>query len=183
MNIKKLLGAGIVAGAVAFSSIGAAGAAVTIDSEGNGFVGKGDVKFSTGLTETQIQAGVAVDFTSKSFEDFEVVCEKSEQRGKSKNIVKRVDERQVTETVARELDSKGRMNPRGKITGYNLLGFVGDPISTPLPEVGDLCSGIDDVTGVAFTGGKVTSVEAVEGSATGPVFYVNDFELKEASVL
>ena len=196
MNIKKLVGAGIVAGAVAVSSLGAAGAAVTIDSEGHGFVGKGDVKFSTELTEAQIQAGVAVNFTSKSTEDFEVVCEKEEEisggnmgndklvgKAKGKSKVTRVDEQDVTESVAREVDSKGRTNPRGKITGYNLNGFIGLIVSTGLPEVGDLCDGVDEVTLVAFTGGTVTSVEAIPDSASGPVFYVNGVLLKEAPVL
>ena len=82
-----------------------------------------------------------------------------------------------------ELDAQGRVNPKGKITGYNLNGFGKIISSTPVPEVGDLCDGVDEVTGEAFTGGTVTSVEAIPGSASGPVFYVNGFLLQEAPVL
>lgn len=111
MKLKALIGSSIIVGSLAVSSV--AGAAVDINPlTGEGFVGKGDVKYSTGLTEKQIQSGVSVDFTSVSTQDFEVVCRKNEGQGRSR--VRRVDRTDVTESVQREWTPGAARTPRAR---------------------------------------------------------------------
>ncbi len=100
MNFKKLFGAGLVAGAFAISSIGAAGAAITFDSAaGTGFVGKGDVQYSFGWNNKDLQnnlATVVITYVAVETEITEVswVCTNT----KNENTQER--ERTTTEVMS-----------------------------------------------------------------------------------
>ena len=133
MNIKKLLGAGIVAGAVAFSSIGAAGAAISIDADGKGFVGKGDIQYTFGWSNKELQNNLAdavVDFTYvatvTTVSEVSWVC--------TNNRNENTQERERTTTTTRSTNgvvSAVARDNKKQITGVNLNGWKGTPVVNP----------------------------------------------------
>lgn len=146
---------GIVA-ALAFASV--AVALTTFNpSTGTGFVGKGDVQtpWSWNNNTLQNHAG-SVSFNYQEINDtaYYVTCEWDT------GTIHVVHHTQTTnhalsDTVAYDVSSATRNNPRGNVTGFNLNGPIGDPVVTdggdPIPVVGDTCpgnSGLGLVTGV-----------------------------------
>ena len=135
MNIKKLLGAGLVAGAVAISSIGAAAAAITIDGKtGFGFVGKGDVQYTFGWSNKQLQDNIVLDpnnggvaFTYIATDT--TVSEVSWECTNPNNGKIQVRERTTTTTRSTNgVVSAVARDGKKQITGINLNGWVGDPV-------------------------------------------------------
>lgn len=124
MNIKKLVGAGIVAGALAVSSVSVAGAAVIFDPDtGTGFAGKGDVQLVYGWNNKDLQANAAsVQFqyvaTATTVSEVSWVCTNTNNesiRGRQRTTTTTTETSGVVTTVARE---------RNQITGFNLAGYT-----------------------------------------------------------
>ena len=165
MNIKKLLGAGIVAGAVAFSSIGAAGAAVNVDSQGYGFVGKGDVQLAFTWNNKELQANAKdVTFSYESVDAYVATCSWTTGEGTKGEKDHDVDHKKKTKINA-AIAYDARL--RNQITGFNLNGFDLESTTTSgsVPVVGGTCPGS------AGHAGTWTSV--TEPVSTGGGLFVN----------
>lgn len=153
MNFKKLFGAGLVAGAFAISSIGAAGAAVTFDpATGTGFVGKGDVQMPFGWNDAALQAkatGVTFGYVSSTDDAYQVVCGwDTTSQGGGKNstgpIIKhhvQTKSANIGSSVTYDITKIDRKNPNGKVTGFQLTGKTGEVIDEAgsVPVVGGDC--------------------------------------------
>lgn len=105
-------------------------AAITIDDNGVGFVGKGDVQLAFGWNNAQLQSnasGVSFKLTDVS----ETVTEVSWQCTNSNN--ENIQQRERTTTSSSStvglLESVARV--RNQITGFNINGFEGEPDGTP----------------------------------------------------
>ena len=156
MKMKSLFGAGIVAGALAVSSV--AGASVTFDpSSGTGFVGKGDVQVPWGWNNATLQAqagNVTFSYSQIDSADYDVTCEWDTG---TRRVVHHVQttSHDIGSTVAYDVNKANRTNNKGAVTGFNLTGqlnFVTTDSGDPIPTVGDSCpgnSGLGLVTGVS----------------------------------
>jgi hypothetical protein len=116
-------------------------AAVNFDpGTGTGFVGKGDVQLVFGWNNKQLQDNASsVQFRSSS----EVVTEVSWECTNTNNDNIQERARTSTTTVAGVLSAEGRDN-KGKITGFILNGYDGDPTETSVtdgPELNTCPSG------------------------------------------
>jgi hypothetical protein len=123
-NIKKSILA-----IAACAAVGAVGyAAVSIDSEGLGFVGKGDVQLAADLNNAQLQAAAGtISFKYQSVEEWTWECEwyTGPTHNRTHHTVPRTLETGVNSSVAYDVKlSKGKTP---QITGFNLNGFAGDP--------------------------------------------------------
>ena len=138
MNIKKLLGAGIVAGAVAFSSIGAAGAAVTFDpATGTGFVGKGDVQVPFGWNNKTLQDNaLGVTFTYSETVKYAQDCQKTVGGSKQTTTIENTFKKTRSITAAVDADPRQQKKGQNQFTGFILSGYVDD-------EPGDLTAPTD----------------------------------------
>ncbi|HEV2809392.1 MAG TPA: hypothetical protein VGV93_03205 [Acidimicrobiales bacterium] len=174
MNFKKLFGAGLVAGAVAISSIGSAGAAVTFDpATGTGFVGKGDVQVPFGWNDAKLQqnaAGVSFDYSSTSDDEYAVTCEWDTGNRK---IVHHIQKKRATvgSTVAYDVTKVDRKNPNGKVTGFNLTGITKDSLEESsdgsVPVVGQACPNTGNDAGTDSSVTKlITDVERLSSTST-----------------
>lgn len=100
---------------------GGALATVTIDEDGNGFVGKGDVQLAFDWNNAQLQENAGLlQFRYASSGTATWKCEGLNPQGK-----KVVDEYETTTAVAQGLAFDPRKNKQGQITGFNLGGFIG----------------------------------------------------------
>jgi hypothetical protein len=136
MSIKKLFGAGIVAGALAFSSV--AGAAVTYDPATGGFAGKGDVQLALTMNNAQLQAAAeSLTFTYDDTVTYLVPCKKDNGRLVLTNTYNRTSA--VTGTVAYDSRKRNQVNgfelapitnstPVGSISCPNGWEADGDPV-------------------------------------------------------
>lgn len=121
------LGACLAVGTLAY-------AAWWVDGDGFGFVGKGDVQLVFGWNNAQLQANAGnVDFqiSQVSFTQYTWTCKRDagEQRQERS--------RTTTTTTQGLIDSIARL--RNQFTGFNLLGFDGEPsisIETEGPALG-----------------------------------------------
>ncbi|HEV2810324.1 MAG TPA: hypothetical protein VGV93_08020 [Acidimicrobiales bacterium] len=173
MNIKKLLGAGIVAGAVAFSSIGAAAAAISIDADGKGFVGKGDVQYTFGgQNNAWLQANaenvrIRYNATVVTEQESNWTCDRDagpQTQERSNETTTTTSLNAVTLTVARD--------KKHQVTGFNLNGYPSSVGGTPVveqsgPAVGSCPNGwtainlvVGNVRVVSSTGGLQVSADA-----------------------
>jgi hypothetical protein len=109
-----------------FAVAGMAYATISFDGvTGMGFVGKGDVQYTIGWNNPQLQANADnVQFQAVS----EVVTEVSWVCTNTNNENLQQRERTTTTTVAGLVESIGRL--KNQITGFNLLGYEGDPTKT-----------------------------------------------------
>ena len=113
--------AAILVGAFSFTTT--AYAAVTFDpTTGQGFVGKGDVQIAFNWNNKQLQQnapGVSFEFESVTVTEREWTCTND------RNQNEQLRERETTTTTTGLVDSIAR--ERNQITGFNLLGFDGEP--------------------------------------------------------
>lgn len=115
--------------AMAFSLVASpAMAAVTLNDDGTGFVGKGDVQAVYDWSDKNLQDNFSlVEFRVNS----ETVTEVSWTCTNSNNENEQQRERTTTTTTRGLVDSIARNNERAnKITGFTLSGYIGDPSVT-----------------------------------------------------
>lgn len=118
-------------GAAAFSLVAApASAEVSIDSEGFGFVGKGDVQDAFGWNDHDLQANADhLMFRWAAVETASWICRKVH-----KNNVTDVA-RSLAAGVMGDLAYSARQNKQGHVTGFWMEGFVGE--ATAFASQGD----------------------------------------------
>ncbi|WP_051314969.1 hypothetical protein [Alteribacter aurantiacus] len=155
--MKKIL-SGLTAGALAMSLfIGSAFAGGTIDySNGQGFVGKGDVQSVLGYNNAQLQQNAEkLKFTYESVDTYEITVEWTTGEGTRGEKTHTVEHKR-TSTFSSGVDYDTRKAKQ--VTGFNLTGF--DNVSTEgnIPEVGDEFPG--------NSGHKVTNIEHVSSTDT-----------------
>ena len=156
MKIKAFIGSVVVAGAFMASSL--AGAAVTFDAEtGEGFVPKADVQFTYEWNNKQLQDGAAdVRFRVQSEEIITWTCSRTDPQEQIRPRHRTVTSAGVATTVARE-NSKGK---NGSVTGFNLTGWDGDPVTESDGHALESCGG----GGFTFDEGSLET-EAGDGTA------------------
>lgn len=173
MNFKKLFGAGLVAGALAFSS--AAGAAVDVDTDtGIGFVGKGDVQYTFGgQNNAWLQANAAnIDFRYNATEVTEQVTTWTCDRDAGPQTQERSNETTTTTSITAVADTIAR--DKRQITGFNLNGYISSVGGTPVveregPDVGSCPTGWTAINLVAGEVEVVSSTGGLEVSADNGV--------------
>ena len=118
--------------AVAMTALVGASAAFayTMDADGKGFVGKGEVQTVLGFNNKQMQAAhTAVTFNYVASTTYEFDCEWDTG---TKNITHHVNTKEATTQVNAAVASDSRKT--GQWTGWNLLGFSGgaaNPVAEP----------------------------------------------------
>lgn len=122
---RNILGAAVL---TTFSAT--ALAAVSIDENGYGFVGKGDVQALFDWNNAQLQANAA-SLTFR-FASSETVSWKCEGINKAGHVV--VGNHERTTAVNAEVALDPRKNKQGQITGFNLQGL--DQAETAFQQVG-----------------------------------------------
>lgn len=132
-SLTAIIGAAacVVAGGIAYAS-------VTVDIDGIGFVGKGDVQLAMDPTwnNAQLQKNAeSILFRNYVTEtiSFDCVWETVTGGPKSKTI-----DHSVTKTSAQVISNNvaydARTNKKGQITGFNLNGWSGNPVTTGTTE-------------------------------------------------
>jgi hypothetical protein len=107
---------------LALSMMATAASAYTLNADGTGFVGKGEAQTVLGWNNKQLQDNASsVVFTVES----ETVTEVSWVCTNSNNENSQGRERTTTTTVTGVVEGVAR--ERNQITGFNLLGYEGDP--------------------------------------------------------
>lgn len=118
---KTLFAAGIALATISTAAI----AAVTFDAAtGIGFVGKGDVQYTLGLNNAQVQALGNPSFTYNAT----VITEVSWECTNANNEKIQERERTTTSSVQGVVASVARV--KNQITGYNLTGYSGSVTSS-----------------------------------------------------
>jgi hypothetical protein len=157
-SLKVSIGASVLSGLlIAATGITGASAEVAVDSEGKGFVGKGDVQAAFGWNNAQLQKNANnVSFSFEAEQSYTVVCEWT--TGPVHNRV----EHEVTHKRSWALNSEIAYEARKKnqFTGFLLNGVV-KTISEgkPAPNVGEDCPNGNS--------GEVTQVSEAGISSTG----------------
>jgi hypothetical protein len=173
-SIKRLVLAGVAAAtltAVAFT--GPASASVTVNPDGTGFVGKGDVQTVLGLNNAQMQTTL-VSFTMKSTttQSFDRTCVKTMVTGNGTVKETRQERANVTTTdVTAVVKNEARM--KNQITGYNLTGF-GTTTTTSVVDGPTPRSCPDASSGFEL---DPDSVVTSNPTKTNDGFFVNDVSL------
>ena len=145
-NLKKLV-VGVLAVAICFATSTVAKAEVTIDENGTGFVGKGDVQAVFDWNNAQLQENaIQVRFRLGESTTYHWIC--LNPQGKETGA----SDQQTT--VDSEVAVDARKNKQGQVTGFYLNGF-GD---TEQSEIG-ACS-----TNWTLKPDSLTSVASGEGS-------------------
>jgi hypothetical protein len=141
-------------------------AAWSIDDDGFGFVGKGDVQTAFNWNNKALQQNASgVTFTYENVTKYLVVCEWSTgPDDKTHHTVSHKKKASIESSVA-HLSRTNSNGKDGEITGFYLNGFSNLTEDGDIPEVGDPCPGNEG------NGKKVLTVEPV-GEATGGL-YVN----------
>ena len=136
-----------IAAAVAAATISSAALAlVTVDSNGYGFVGKGDVQLAFGWNNAAAQRNAnAVSFHSQSSASYEAVCTFTTGEGTRGERIHNVTHNRST-AVLSNIASDPRKTDQW--TGYNLNGFGSVTTSGEVPEVGGACMGNNGHDGV-----------------------------------
>jgi hypothetical protein len=119
---------------------GAAYADVMMNSDGIGFVGKGNVQLVYGWNNAALQSNAAaVDFRTVTVTEVSWTCHRFS--GNPMDPIEIIQERSRTTTAQGLLDSIGRL--KNQITGFNLLGFDGAPMtSTDGPTI-NTCANVN----------------------------------------
>jgi hypothetical protein len=151
MKNKLTIGASVLAAALVFSASAAQGA-VTMNSDGVGFVGKGDVQMAFGWNDRALQANAGgVTFNYVLAESFAITCSWTTGEGTKGEKTHHVD-RTTTASVIGTLAYDTRKNKNKDVTGFILDGFGTMTTSGEVPEIGDTCLG-------AGAGATVTAIE------------------------
>jgi hypothetical protein len=138
--MRKFAGTIAVAASVMVMAGAALGAVLFDPDTGTGFVGKGDVQLVYGWNNKALQDNAhLVDFRANSVSETSWTCTKPQPTPNDPDKVI-VQERSRTTTTQGLIDEIARENSKGKlgpITGFNLLGYAGDPtVVTDGPAVG-----------------------------------------------
>jgi hypothetical protein len=169
-SIKRLVLAGVAAAALtAVAFAGPASASVTVNPDGTGFVGKGDVQTVLGLNNAQMQT-TPVTFTKKSTttQFFDWTCVKTVVTGNGTVKETRQEHANVTTTdVTAVVSNVARV--KNQITGYNLTGFGATTTTSTVDGPAPL-SCPDASSGFAL---DPASVVTSEPSTTNDSFFVN----------
>jgi hypothetical protein len=159
---RKLLAALAAAGLATVAM-----ASVTLNPDGTGFVGKGNVQLTFGWNNTKLQknaAGVEFQTSRTAIVETTWTCLVAGQFESLKN-------RTATITVQRLLDSIGRT--KTQITGFNLLGFAAEPVSIEVVLEGPLIAGscvIGELVDAPVTQVTDPGVRKLQGKSTAPDF-------------
>lgn len=147
MNFKKIV---TIIGIATFATT--AVAAVTMNADGVGFVGKGDVQLAFGWNNAQLQTNAGgVTFSYNSQDNYDAECYWETTTGNGKIIVHDI-------TVPKHVSINGTVTydarVRNQITGFNLTGFGGVTVTGTVPVVGSECPGGNPgtITAVTLTG-------------------------------
>jgi hypothetical protein len=164
--MKKL----VLRAALVCAIVGVAVAAVTFDSAtGTGFVGKGDVQLIFGWNNKDLQDNAAsVQFQASST----VVTEVSWECTNDNNEHIQTRARTTTSTTEGVVSSVGRL--KTQITGFNLLGYDGDPTtssSTDGPPLNSCPSGPWTLTTPAGDPVVVSSSSTLQVSNDGNTWF------------
>jgi hypothetical protein len=124
----------VIAAVVTFAIANTAAAEVKYDPEaGTGFVGKGEVQDAFAWNDAAFQQNASsIGFFYGASWSYTVICTGASGSqtylvGGGVGIV--------------EIDAEARTNPKGKVTGFNLLGYRSSPEQSEAPRVGDACGG------------------------------------------
>ena len=172
--MRKMLTAALAATALIST---AAWATVTLNADGTGFVGKGDVQLVYGQNNAQIQNALianpqAYTFSFVEVTSYDAVCEwDTITGGKSSKTIHHIVTNTKTSTINSLINGSPRqIKGQTQFTGFNLLGFGAVTVTgDPVPQVGDSCHGDvenADPNGVAF----LTSVELSPDNVPGSLF-------------
>lgn len=114
-------------------------ASVTLNDDGTGWVGKGDVQLAFGWNNAAAQRNVnAVSFSFEQTSTYSAVCEWTTGEGtKGEKTHDVTHKRKVA--IASSVDYRARMT--GQWTGYFLLGFGDMTEEGEMPVVGGACPG------------------------------------------
>jgi hypothetical protein len=124
---------GIVGSALTLGLCAASYAAVIVDVEGNGFVGKGDVQLAFEWNNAELQANAA-GVTFRLVTGEEVVTWQCEKEGAKNENIKT---KSTVQNIGGAISYDARKNKQGQITGFILSGFDGDAESSESgPAVG-----------------------------------------------
>jgi hypothetical protein len=108
----------LAAGAIAF-------AAVNVDDQGIGFVGKGDVQLAFDWNNAQLQENAAaLQFRICDTQTYTWQCEWT--TGPDHNRTTHTSKLKTTTGIDASVAFDARKNKNGQITGFNLNGFEGD---------------------------------------------------------
>jgi len=153
--------------------------AITVNPNGTGFVGKGDVQFTFGWANKALQDNArSVQFRTVRAEEAisEWTCVKTtiqyDRDGNVKDVKEITQERNrtVTSTITTLLSSEARL--RNQFTGFNLLGVSGIPVVTSTKNGPALGTCPANPSGFVLEGDVTTIVTTLpnsgnEVSATG----------------
>ncbi len=130
---KQLKTMGAVAGCLAAALAGYA--AVIVDDEGVGFVGKGDVQRALGWNNAALQLNASLlGFYFVSEEEASWECEW--WTGPTQNRRRHSSTKKTVQSINASIAYDARKNSKGQITGFNLNGFGGSLVDTDGDEVG-----------------------------------------------
>jgi hypothetical protein len=116
--------------ATCVAAAGLAYAAVNVEADGTGFIGKGDVQDAFGWNNAQLQSNASgVTFAVEST----VVTEVSWVCTNSNNDTTQERARTTTTTVSGLLDSEER-DKKNQVTGFNLFGYDGSAVTETATE-------------------------------------------------
>jgi hypothetical protein len=117
---------------------------VSMNPDGTGFVGKGDVQVVFGWNNKALQTNAAgVTFSYNSSDSYSAVCEFTTGEGTRGERVHEVTHRK-TRSVSSVLDGDPRqVKGQNQFTGFILNGYIGEPATTggALPVLGGACPG------------------------------------------
>lgn len=138
MGLRTAAAAVAAAGATLLLFTGAA-QAYTMDSLGNGFVGKGEVQTVFEWNNAKLQSNASgVTFSYRTAEEYTAVCTFITGEGTRGEQTHNVP-REVTTAVSAAVAYDTRV--RNQITGFTLQGFSTTTVTGELPVVGGACAG------------------------------------------
>ncbi len=122
----------LAAAASSVALIAGPASAYTLNGDGTGFVGKGEVQGVLSLNNAQVQS-TAVSFTTSATDTNAWSCTREwvTPQGKEQETVQ---QRNNVTTVTGVVSSTARL--KNQITGYNLLGYTSSSPSTDGPATG-----------------------------------------------
>lgn len=132
---KRMLVVSLAALAMFFAA--AVASATTFDpTAGNGFVSKGDIQDAFGWNDATFQEQAStVGFTYIAAWTWTVVC--SGASGSQTYL--------QGDGLSAAVESQARTNPKGRVTGFDLLGFETFTGPSGAPVVGEACGGFSDI--------------------------------------
>lgn len=149
------------------AAAGIASATVTFNPEtGTGFAGKGDIQLAFGWNNAQLQARAAgVTFTFVAAEIYTAICTWTTGEGTRGERTHNVGH-SATVGVAGTVAYDARV--RNQITGFNLTGYSGAPLSSgSVPVVGAACPGNPGTDGVWTSVSLTSSTVALNAVYSG----------------